>query len=66
MVFILTILGVLLVVEGLPYFAFPRKVKEWSLMIQEIPERSLRVMGVISVAAGLAVLYAVRAFYAGG
>jgi hypothetical protein len=59
---ILTILGVLLVIEGLPYFAFPRKTKQWALQIQEIPERNLRVMGLVSMAAGLLLLYVVSFF----
>ncbi len=56
---LLTVLGVLLVIEGLPYFAFPGKTKQWALQIQEIPERNLRVMGLVSMAAGLLLLYVV-------
>lgn len=59
---ILTILGVLLVIEGLPYFAFPAKTKQWALQIQEIPERNLRVLGLVSMAAGLLLLYVVSFF----
>ncbi len=59
---LLTILGVLLVIEGLPYFAFPGKTKRWALQIQEIPERNLRVMGLVCMAAGLLLLYAVSFF----
>lgn len=57
---VLIILGALLVVEGIPYSAFPKKVKEWSLLMQQIPERSLRIMGVITVLSGLLLLYMVR------
>lgn len=57
---ILSILGALLILEGLPYFAFPGKTKEWALLLQEVPERSLRVMGLISMAVGLVLLYFIR------
>lgn len=60
MTFILTILGVVLILEGLPYFAFPGKVKSWALMMQDLPDRSLRIIGLVSVAAGFIVLYAIR------
>ncbi|HBO84177.1 MAG: hypothetical protein A2073_06075 [Deltaproteobacteria bacterium GWC2_42_11] len=57
MPFILSILGLILVIEGLPYFVFPSKVKEWALTIQEIPDRGLRVMGFISMIGGLLLVY---------
>ncbi|MFQ5441826.1 MAG: DUF2065 domain-containing protein [Thermodesulfobacteriota bacterium] len=59
---IFIILGALLVLEGIPYFLFPEKVKEWALAIQEVPGRSLRIMGLVSVAAGLLLLYSIRFF----
>lgn len=55
--FILSILGVILVIEGIPYFGFPNKVKEWALAIQEVPDRSLRLLGLVIMAAGLVILY---------
>lgn len=57
---LLTILGALLILEGLPYFAFPRKAKEWALMLQEVPDRGLRLMGIFAMAVGLIILYLVR------
>jgi hypothetical protein len=60
MAFILSVLGVVLVIEGLPYFAFPKKIKEWSLSIQELPERGLRIMGFIAMMAGLFLVYLSR------
>ena len=59
---VLMIFGALLVLEGIPYFAFPGKTKEWALSIQEVPPRTLRVMGLVSVSAGLIILYLVRFF----
>ena len=60
MVFVLTILGVILILEGLPYFAFPTKVKEWALMMQDLSGRSLRVMGLVSMVTGLVLLCLAR------
>ena len=57
MAYFLSVLGLVLVIEGLPYFAFPVKVKQWALSLQEIPERSLRVMGFVSIVAGLILVY---------
>jgi uncharacterized protein YjeT (DUF2065 family) len=62
MSFLLAVLGALLVLEGIPYFAFPSKVKQWAALMQEVPDRSLRVMGIISMAAGILALYVIRFF----
>ena len=60
MAYFLSVLGLVLVIEGLPYFAFPARVKEWALTLQEIPERPLRVMGLVSMLAGLLLVYISR------
>jgi uncharacterized protein YjeT (DUF2065 family) len=52
--------GLLLVVEGLPYFAFPDKMKVWMKKIQEIPDPQLRVIGFGAVCAGLIIAYLFR------
>lgn len=57
MTYFLSILGLVLIIEGLPYFAFPAKVKEWAISLQELPERALRIMGFVSIAAGLLLVY---------
>ena len=60
--YLLTILAALLIIEGLPYFAFPGKAKEWGRFLQEMDEKSLRLIGLVCVAAGLIILYLVRRF----
>lgn len=57
MALFLSVLGLVLVIEGLPYFAFPRKVKEWALILQEIPDGTLRIMGFVAMMAGLTLAY---------
>lgn len=60
MVFILSVLGVVLVLEGIPYFALPGRLKQWSLTMQELPDSTLRIMGFVSMVTGLLLLFAVR------
>lgn len=51
-----------MVIEGLPYFGFPRAAKRWAAMLLLLPERQLRVMGFLMICAGLLLLYAIRGF----
>jgi uncharacterized protein YjeT (DUF2065 family) len=52
--------GLVLIVEGLPYFAFPDKMKKWMSTIQEIPDSQLRIMGLLAMSAGLLIAYFFR------
>lgn len=54
---LLCLLGLVLIVEGLPYFAFPDKMKKWMVTVQEIPDRHLRVAGFLAMALGLLMVY---------
>ena len=63
MTFILSVLGVVLIIEALPYFAFPMKVKEWSLSIREVPDRSLRLLGFLAMMAGLVFVYLGKRYF---
>ncbi len=58
--FVLSILGALLVLEGIPYFGFPKAVKDWALMLQDMPERTLRILGFVIMAVGIMLLFAIR------
>jgi len=49
-----------MIVEGLPYFAFPEKMKNWMLQIQAIPADTLRRFGLVLMAIGLALTYVGR------
>jgi len=46
-----------MIVEGLPYFAFPEKMKSWIEKVIEIPDGSLRKIGLILMLAGLFLIY---------
>lgn len=57
MEFFLVVLGVVMIIEGLPYFAFPERMKEVMRAVIEMPDASLRRIGFILMAAGLAIAY---------
>ena len=51
------LLGLVLIVEGLPYFAFPEKMKQWIANLLEMPNAHLRVMGLLAMGIGLLITY---------
>jgi uncharacterized protein len=55
--FFLCVLGMVLLVEGLPYFAFPEKMKTWVEKVLEMPDNSLRGVGLVMMIAGLFLVY---------
>ncbi len=57
MKFFLCIIGMVLIIEGLPYFAFPDKIKSYLMKVYETPEGTLRVMGLVAVIVGLLLVY---------
>ncbi len=57
---LLCLLGLILVVEGIPYFAFPHRMKRWMLRLQEVPDAHLRVMGFLAMCVGLLLAYLFR------
>lgn len=57
MEFFLCVLGMVMIVEGLPYFAFPEKMKFWVQKIHEIPDNTLRRFGFVLMITGLWMIY---------
>lgn len=55
--FFLCVLGMVLIVEGLPYFGFPEQMKSWVKKVQEIKVGSLRKLGLFLMIAGLFLVY---------
>jgi hypothetical protein len=55
--YFLCVLGMVMVVEGIPYFAFPGKMKTWVQKMLEIPEGSLRRFGLVLMFIGLWLVY---------
>lgn len=57
MEFFLCVIGMVMIFEGLPYFAFPQKMKTWILKLLEVPEGTLRKFGFILMLIGLGLIY---------
>jgi Uncharacterized protein conserved in bacteria len=57
MKFLLCVIGLVLIIEGLPYFAFPEKIKAYLMRLSEIPDRALRIMGLSAIVTGLVLVY---------
>jgi len=57
MEFFLCVLGMVMIVEGLPYFAFPERMKLWLQKIVEMPDETLRKFGFIIILIGLFLVY---------
>jgi uncharacterized protein len=57
---LITVLGMVLVLEGLPYFAFPGTFKIWIRQMLEMPDSRLRVYGLLSMLLGLILIYLAR------
>ena len=53
MKFFLTLIGLILVLEGLPYAAFPETMQNWLRQILQAHPRLLRIIGLIAVGSGL-------------
>jgi len=56
--FFVCVLGMVMIVEGIPYFAFPDKMKVWVQKVLEMPDLQLRRTGLILMGIGLFLVYA--------
>ncbi|MBW2650390.1 MAG: DUF2065 domain-containing protein [Deltaproteobacteria bacterium] len=57
MKFFLCVIGMVLIIEGLPYFAFPEKIKDYLMKVHELPGSTLRKLGLAAVITGLLLVY---------
>jgi uncharacterized protein YjeT (DUF2065 family) len=55
--YFICVIGMVLVLEGIPYFAFPEKIKSLYLKIQETSDTNLRMFGFMAMAFGLLLVY---------
>ena len=53
MKFFLCVMGMVMIVEGLPYFAFPEKMKVWIAKALELSPGSMRGLGLGLMLTGL-------------
>ena len=54
---LVTLLGLVIFVEGLPYLLSPRLAKEMMRFVLRMPDSQLRLLGAIFMAAGLVFIY---------
>lgn len=55
--FFLSVMGMVMVVEGLPYFASPEKMKSWVKKIETLNDKSLRKLGLTLMVLGVFFVY---------
>lgn len=60
MEYFLCVMGMVMIVEGLPYFAVPARMKEWIGKIAELPDSALRGTGLLLMIIGLGLVYLAR------
>ena len=60
MKYFLCVLGMVFIIEGLPYFAFPEKIKIYLAKLLDMPESTLRMLGLLAIVAGLILVYTGR------
>ena len=57
MKFFLCVIGMVMIIEGVPYFAFPDKMKTYIYKVLEMPETTLRKFGFALMIVGLLLVY---------
>jgi len=54
------LLGMVLIVEGLPYVAAPEVMQTWLKKLSDLDPRQLRIVGLVAMGIGLAICYIVQ------
>jgi len=57
MKYFLCVLGMVFIIEGLPYFIFPEKLKVYLLKMTTMSDSTLRFLGISVMITGLILLY---------
>lgn len=55
-----TLIGLILVLEGLPYVAAPEAMQRWLRQLLDMKPSQLRVMGIVAMTAGFIILLFAR------
>ena len=55
--YFLCVIGMVMIIEGLPYFAWPDKMKPWLQKLMDTPDASLRKLGFGLMACGLLLVF---------
>lgn len=54
------LIGMVCIIEGLPYAASPEAMKKWLITLSETDPKTLRVMGVVIMLIGFAICFVVQ------
>lgn len=57
---LITLIGIVLVIEGLPYVASPEAMQRWLKQLTEMEPSQLRMMGFIAMTTGFIILFIAR------
>ena len=57
MEYLLTLIGIVLIFEGLPYLTFPEAMQKWLTQLIQMTPGQLRIMGLLAVGIGLLVCF---------
>ncbi|MDX1776171.1 MAG: DUF2065 domain-containing protein [Desulfobulbales bacterium] len=52
-----TLVGLIFILEGLPYLTFPEAMQRWLQQLMEMRPAQLRVVGLVAVGTGLLICY---------
>lgn len=55
--YFLCVIGMVMIIEGVPYFLGPAKMKFWAQKMQELPDGTLRIFGAALMLSGLLLVY---------
>jgi uncharacterized protein YjeT (DUF2065 family) len=52
-----TLIGLIFILEGLPYLTFPEAMRSWLRQLMEMKSTQLRMVGLFAVGIGLLICY---------
>ena len=57
MKFLFTLIGLVFILEGLPYLTFPEAMQRWLRQLMEMRPAQLRIVGLFAVGIGLLICF---------
>ncbi len=54
---LITLIGLILILEGMPYVASPEAMQEWLSRLIKMPPEQLRKIGIIAMVAGFSLCF---------
>ena len=57
MKFLITLIGLVFILEGLPYLTFPEAMQNWLRQLIEMRPAQVRIIGLLAVSLGLLIIF---------